>query len=118
MVVVAVLWGGIKQLLTAAHLLLWSLLHLWRPGCNKMCRAQAPRLLLQELAERESALAGKESKLAAQHAELADRAAAHELSKSRVEADKRALEQREESLQLAQAELRQAGSCPVRGAGI
>ena len=76
------------------------------------------RLLLQELAERETALAGKESKLAAQHAELAERAAAQELAKSRVEADRRALEQREESLQLAQAEVGQAGSYQCAGAGI
>ena len=74
------------------------LLHLpWPP-----CAIPAP---LQELADRETALAGKESRLAAQHAELAERGAALEAAKSRLEADRRALEQREESLQQAQAEV-------------
>ena len=66
-----------------------------------------PPIPLQELSDRESALAARESKLAQQHAELADRSASLELAKSRLETDRRQLEQREEALAAAQAEVRQ-----------
>lgn len=69
---------------------------------------------MQELAERESALAGKESKLAAAHADLAERTASLEGAKARLESDRRALEQREEALAAAQAEVRCHLSCPAR----
>lgn len=77
-------------------------------GCNLL--ACLPRM--QELAERESALAGKESKLAAAQTDLAERGAALESAKARLESDRRALEQREEALAAAQAEVRSVPRMP------